>query len=335
MFTTWRNRAKELSASGTPQSNALTDGNIPHNEAAIPGSGFAYTGEVFELSDEIRRNTDLLLGEEGVMTLHFRSLLEGAGYTSGQIRKVQEHLQNLSDSSELTNEQIEQVFQGLSASSSIVEQAKQENEKLSLKMGDVSLMFQEFTLLFGELQDQYKRIAGFATIISDIASQTNLLSLNASIEAARAGEHGRGFAVVAGEIKKLSDDTQKNAKDIMGSLKEMTDVILKVTNKTGEGTSLVASAVRQFGDSSALMDEIVLSEAEVLKFLETVQVSQAGNLGEVELINSQLLQIIDKSAQDSNQFDALMLGVQKKADYYLHILHHLKQLKLLQAGQKQ
>ncbi len=59
-----------------------------------------------------------------------------------------------------------------------------------------------------------KDINKAATIISDIASETNLLSLNASIEAARAGASGRGFAVVADEISKLSDETEKSVTEI-------------------------------------------------------------------------------------------------------------------------
>jgi methyl-accepting chemotaxis protein len=293
--------------------------------------GFKYMAEVFELSDEIGRQTDKLLEEEGIMTLHFSSLLEGTGYTTEQIRKVQEHLQNLSDSSEHTNALIEQVFQGLSVSSSIIEDAKQGNERLTLQMDHVSDMFSQYILLSQELKQEYSKIAGFAAIISEIASQTNLLSLNASIEAARAGEQGRGFAVVAGEIKKLADDTQKNTKDIMASIREMTAVIQKVTDKTDEGAQMVEVTAGQISRASSMMDDIATSEIEVLKHLAGAKSSQAGNLTEVERINGELLQVIDKSTRDSGEFDALMMGVQKKADYYLHVLHHLNQIRILRS----
>ncbi len=71
-----------------------------------------------------------------------------------------------------------------------------------------------------EFEMQSKHIAGFVTIINEIASQTNLLSLNASIEAARAGDAGLGFAVVASEIRKLADQSVQAANQIQNIVKE-------------------------------------------------------------------------------------------------------------------
>ncbi len=85
------------------------------------------------------------------------------------------------------------------------------------------------------LSEQTKSIGDFASIINDIASQTNLLSLNASIEAARAGEAGRGFSVVAEEIRKLADQSLEAAGQIG-------EIVARIQKQTGETVDSVSKA---------------------------------------------------------------------------------------------
>lgn len=92
-----------------------------------------------------------------------------------------------------------------------------------------------------EFEMQSKNIAGFVSIINEIASQTNLLSLNASIEAARAGDAGRGFAVVADEIRKLADQSVQAANQIQDVVKEIHTKTQDTVNTAKQAESIVKS----------------------------------------------------------------------------------------------
>ncbi|MCR5545321.1 MAG: cache domain-containing protein [Lachnospiraceae bacterium] len=105
------------------------------------------------------------------------------------------------------------------------------------------------------LGEQLKDIESFVDTISEIASQTNLLSLNASIEAARAGQMGKGFAVVASEISKLADESNQAAlnittliSDIMKKSEEAVDAMRAGAQSVVEGTETVNEAGTTFGN---------------------------------------------------------------------------------------
>ncbi len=97
-----------------------------------------------------------------------------------------------------------------------------------------------FTAING-IDERTKKIGEASSMITDIASQTNLLSLNASIEAARAGEAGRGFAVVADEIRQLAEQSAGSAETI----NQMIDELLSSANDAAEQSRLVSRYVEE------------------------------------------------------------------------------------------
>lgn len=114
-----------------------------------------------------------------------------------------------------------------------------------------------------EINNSIGGISEMIGIIDGIATQTNLLAMNAAIEAAHAGEAGRGFAVVADEIRSLAESTSRNSQEIS---KMLSDVLDKI-RAAGEGSDETLSAFREIdgnvNDVVQLLDEIIASTQEL------------------------------------------------------------------------
>lgn len=105
-------------------------------------------------------------------------------------------------------------------------------EELNASQEDLTATMQEVAHLSDQASADVNNTNGVISAIQQIASQTNLLGLNAAIEAARAGEQGRGFAVVAEEVRKLSNESNQSAKDINKTLQHLKSSMEKVIGHT-------------------------------------------------------------------------------------------------------
>jgi methyl-accepting chemotaxis protein len=303
---------------------------VAASKIKVEEKGALYTKEIFELNSQIQSNVDILVREEGDMTHGLNTLLKGSEYTTQQTVQVNEHLQSLSDNSDKTKKLVDGVVVSLNNSQKEIENAKSEFSDLISQVGSVSQVFEELLILISDIQQHYNSIQGFATMITGIAKQTNLLSLNAAIEAARVGEAGKGFSVVANEIKKLSVDTQENAKDIMDSLQMLTTSMGQLVVKSNEGSGVITKATGIIEGSSSILDKIIDAESEVYKHVEGVQESQSNNLNGVIKISTSLTNLVEKSKDENQQLETIIYSIQRKADCYMHILNNLNQIKILE-----
>jgi methyl-accepting chemotaxis protein len=247
------------------------------------GSLQALLGSVKSLSSSVASSSRALDGSAGLAESSLRSFeqinanvleavdAQGASVESGGsvISRMAESIETVAGEVatqagfvEESSASIEEMAASIASVSRSAERAGELTKSLADLTDSGRGVVQDTLSGMSEIQEASASVGSIIGTISKIASQTNLLAMNAAIEAAHAGEAGRGFSVVADEVRNLAETSAASSREIIALMRDMDRKITdgaKMTGKAGDAFSGIAAGVK---DASALVQDIARSMSE-------------------------------------------------------------------------
>lgn len=251
----------------------------------IRNSSDTMSANSYELND----TSSQTLAANNEISKAVEDVAEGSTGMASSISKINENLEEMSRETKDINESVNEIKNQTTAvqdSSKIMNDKVKSMQDSSHKMDDgISAISKRIETV----NTTVDKVSNIVSVIEEISSETNLLSLNASIEAARAGDAGKGFAVVAQEIRVLSDNTNtelENIKQIISSLVEECRYCVQASS------TIVEDNAKQKEEIKAVLDEFGALDEQIQKTAEKAD--------EIEELVTAMIELNDDITKSSN-----------------------------------
>lgn len=273
-----------------------------------------YEGDFEQISESFKLIVDALRNAMRDIDHNAQQVASGSEELSKASQSLAEGAMDQASAIEELTATITEISSKIQNNANNAELAKNMVIDVNVEMNQSNKHMDKMIIAMNRIKDASNEIANIIKSIEDIATQTNLLSLNAAIEAARAGEAGKGFSVVADEVRKLAEESSEAAKNtnqlIQNAIMAVEDgtELVRITAQSLE--SVVVSAGRVNGAIS----EIV--EASNEQAASTAQITEGINqIASVIEMNSATAQESAASSEELSSESALLKGMLEKFKY--------------------